>query len=252
MTQRSGSRRFFAAALLTALASLAATGPARAGLLYSGSSGNLSASALFQLSGTTLTVTLTNTSTHDVQVPTDVLTGLFFNTTHTLTPSSASLNGSTVFYGSLTNVGDGWGYGTGLNAQGKNSAISATGAVNGLGMSNFSGTTTNLDGLAYGILSAGDNSATGNGGVTGHGPLIKNSVKFTLTVGPGFTLDELGQSVVFQYGTGLSDTHYTSGPPTVVPDIVVVPAPPSAVLFAVGASLSGLAGWSRRRRLRAA
>jgi hypothetical protein len=248
MTQACGSRRFFTAALLTALASLAAAGPARAGLLFSGSSGSLSASAQFDLSGNTLTVTLTNTSKADVLVPTDVLTGVFFNTTHTLTPVSASLNGSTVFYGSLTNVGDGWGYGTGLNAQGENSAISATGAVAGLGMSNFSGTHTNLDGLAYGILSAGDNPATGNGGVTGHGPLIKNSVKFTLTVGSGFTLDELGQSVVFQYGTMLTDTHFGSGPPLVL----VTPAPPSAVLFAVGASLSGLAGWWRRRRLRAA
>jgi hypothetical protein len=249
MTPPFGRRRFITAALLTALASLAATGPARAGLLYSGSSGNLSASALFDLSGNTLTVTLTNTSKADVLVPTDVLTGVFFNTTHTLTPVSASLDGSSVFYGSITNVGDGWGYASGVSAQGKNSAISASGAVMGLGHSNFSlPNSVQLQGLDYGILSAGDNSTTGNGGVTGHGPLIKNSVKFTLTVGSGFTLDELGQSVVFQYGTGLSDTHFGSG----TPQVIVTPAPPSAVLFVVGASLSGLSGWSRRRRLRAA
>ena len=160
--------------------------------------------------GNTLTVTLTNTSSADVLVPTDVLTGVFFNTSHTLTPVSANLHGSTVYYASLANVGDGWGYGSGVSAQGMNSAISATGAVNGLGMSNFSSQHNALDGLPYGILSAGDNPSTGNTGVKGKGPLIKNSVQFVLTVAPGFSLSELGNSVVFQYGTALTDTHFSS------------------------------------------
>src|SRR5215831_19077096 len=98
-------------------------------------SGTHAASALFSLTGTTLDVTLTNTSAFDVLEPTDVLTGLFFDTSsatgHTLTPVSASLNGSTAFYASLSNVGDGWGYASGVSANGKNSAISGTGAVNG-------------------------------------------------------------------------------------------------------------------------
>jgi hypothetical protein len=181
----------------------------------------------------------------DVLVPTDVLTGVFFNTTHKLTPVSANLHGSTVYYGSLTNVGDGWGYGSGLSAQGKNSAISATGAVNGLGMSNFSSSSNALDGLPYGILSAGDKSNTGNSGVTGHGPLIKNSVQFVLTAAAGFTLSELGNSVVFQYGTALTDNHYSSssGGPLVIP----VPVPPSAALFAIGSCVLGLVGWLRWR-----
>ena len=158
---------------LAGLALLSLVLPSRAGPVFSGSSGDLSASASFDLSGNTLTVILTNTSSADVLVPADVLTGIFFDTTHTLTPVSASLNGSTVFYGSLTNVGDGWGYASGVSAQGENNAISATGAVNGLGHSNFSAADNSLGGDDYGILSAGDNSATGNTGVTGKGPLIQ-------------------------------------------------------------------------------
>jgi hypothetical protein len=228
---------------------LAWAAPSRADLIFSGSSGSQSASAQFDLTGNTLTVTLTNTSLADTLVPTDVLTGLFFNTTHALTPVSASLGGSRVFYGTLTNVGDGWGYGTSLSADGKNSAISATGAVPGLGMSNFSAASNALDGLPYGILTAGDNPATGNGGVTGHGPLIKNSVTFTLTAPAGFSLSELGNSVVFQYGTSLSETSFPSGPGG--PFVVSVPVPPGAVLLAVGSCLFGFANRLPRRKIAA-
>jgi hypothetical protein len=213
--------------------------PVHADSLYTGSSGTLNASANFNLTGNTLTVTLTNTSSADVLVPTDVLTGLFFNTTHALTPVSASLNGSTVYYGTLTNVGDGWGYASGVSAQGKNSAISATGAVSGLGHSNFSGANNMLDGLDYGLLSAGDDSSTGNSGVTGHGPLIKDSAQFTLTAASGFSLDELGSTVVFQYGTSLSDTNFTGS-------MSPVPEPTSLVLLGIGAA--GLVVGSRWRR----
>jgi hypothetical protein len=217
--------------------------PVRADLYYSGSSGTQSASAQFNLTGNTLTVRLTNTSSADVLVPTDVLTAVCFNTTHTLTPVSASLGGSTVYYGTLTNVGNGWGYGSGLSAHGENSAISATGAFTGLGHSNFSGASNALDGLPYGILSAGDNPATGNTGVTGSGPLIKNSVTFVLTAATGFTLSELGNSVVFQYGTMSTDTSLTSGGPLVLQ----VPVPASAVLLLAGGCPLAFGNWLRRR-----
>lgn len=218
---------------------LAATGIASANAItYVGSSGNLSAQAVFSLTGNDLTVTLTNTSTADVLLPTDVLTGVFFNLTAGLTPVSASDPGSTPYYGPLTNVGDGWGFATGVNANGKNSAISATGAVSGLGQSNFSSNHTNLDGLAYGLLSAGDNSSTGNGGVLGHGPLIKDSAQFVLTAPEGFNLSELGNTVVFQYGTSLDETHYNGNLQT---------TPEPATLAMLGSGAIGLAAVLRRK-----
>jgi hypothetical protein len=64
---------------------------ARADVTYVGVNGSLAASATFSLSGITLTVTLTNTSTSDVLVPTDVLTSAWFDSAKTLTPVSVSL-----------------------------------------------------------------------------------------------------------------------------------------------------------------
>lgn len=212
---------FFSGAMLFISASSSAVASFES---FSGSSGDLSAQVDFSLSGSTLTVTLINSSSSDVLVPTDILTGVFFDSADTLTPVSASLDGSTVYYGTITpgsssEVGNGWGYASGVSAHGENSAISAMGAVTGLGHSNFGNQSTPLQGVDYGILSAGDNSATGNGGVTGHGPLIKDQVQFILTAPSGFTLSDLGDSVVFQYGTALTDTSLAgSAQVTAVPE----------------------------------
>ena len=46
---------------------------------FSASSGDLSASVTFEFDGTSLVVTLINTSAADVLVPVDVLTGVFFD-----------------------------------------------------------------------------------------------------------------------------------------------------------------------------
>ncbi|HVP53474.1 MAG TPA: PEP-CTERM sorting domain-containing protein [Candidatus Eisenbacteria bacterium] len=215
---------------------------AASAITYTGSSGNLSASVTFSLTGNTLHVTLTNTSPSDVKVPQDVLTAVFFNTTHLLTPVSASLNGSTVFYGSLTSVGDGWGYYSNLGGggHGKNDGITAVGLGIGDGHSNFSGTHHSLGGLDYGLLSAGDDSATGNTGVKGKGPLIKDSIEFTLTAPHGFKLRELGNTVVFQYGSTLSDSHFRGNlEPATVPE--------PGTLLIVGSGMLCIAGVLRRK-----
>src|SRR5207302_8595606 len=97
----------------------------------------------------------------------------------------------------------------------------------------------NLGGIDYGIASAGDNPLTGNGGITGHGPLIKDSIVFTLTAAQGFVLTELGDSVVFQYGTTLTETHVTGLPP--ITGNVLPPAVPEPSSIAIAATAIALA-----------
>ena len=106
-----------------------------------------------------------------------------------------------------TNVGGEWVY----NASGISSA-----GFGLFGPANFNGPDldppTAANGLNYGITSAGDNPATGNQAVTGGVPLIKNSVVFTLNVdesGGEFFLNNI-IGVTFQYGTALTEPHFTT------------------------------------------
>jgi len=223
---------------------------------FDGSSGSLSAEAVFSLSGSTLTVTLTNTGTADVMAPGDVLVAVLFNTStaagHGLTAVSASLNGSSVFYSSIVNnVGEGWQYKSPLSppAHGENSGISASGlggTFDSGGPFFYSPGQPPLNGVNYGILSAGDDTATGNGGITGGGPLIKDSLQFTLTAGANFSLDDLGDTVVFQYGTMLTEPSFPSRPHT-------PSAAPEPMSLLVWSTLLGTFGvsyafWRNRQR----
>lgn len=190
-----------------------------AAVTFTGSAGSRAASATFDTSGTNLLVTLTNTSSADVLVPTDVLTGVFFNLSGdpSLGRTSAVLaSGSTVFYDTQPAggvVGGEWAYNADVSSgslPGVNQGISASG-LGIFGPSNrFPGANLadneNVGGLDYGILSAGDNPATGNGGVTRSGGLIRNSVVFTLSGLPtGFNPLTSISNVFFQYGTNLSE-----------------------------------------------
>jgi hypothetical protein len=198
---------------------------------------NLDASVSFDVVGTNLVVTLTNTSLADVLAPGHVLTGVFFDLPDgvTLTPVSALLGtGSTVFFGpdGGGNVGGEWAYAalTGPLAP-ANAGISSTGLGlfgNGnLGGSNLQGPAS-LDGLQYGITSAVDNPSTGNAAVTGGNALIKNRVVFTLSgIDAGFVPGTIS-NVGFQYGTSLN----------------VIPAPAAALLGVIGLAL---VAWTRRR-----
>lgn len=251
---------------------------ANAAVMFTGTNGsNLTASITFTATNGLLTVLLTNSSLVDVLVPSNVLTAVFFNlgTTSGITAKDAVLNiGSSVIYGDATptnaggSVGSEWAYasaagGLAGGTRGTSGISSAGFGVFGAG--NFCGAGTldlacaDLDnpqavnGLNYGITSAGDNIATGNSGVTGN-PLIKNAVKFTMTTkdgaGNNITLTENQISnVTFQYGTALdepcvagtggSGTGNCTPPPP-------VPEPSTAMLLLLGSG--GLATFGYRRR----
>jgi len=210
------------------------------------------ASASFNLAGGNLTVVLTNISTADVLIPSQVLTALFFGVDGNilLTPVSATLSGgSTVFFDSAPAggiVGGEWAY--------KNSLVGAPGGLNEgissagfalFGGANFPGPGLDppaaVNGLNYGITSAGDNSGTGNAAVTGNDPLIQNQVTFVLS-GAGDSLTINGAA--FQYGTALSEPNIcVDCPQTTVPE-------PS---FLLSIPLIGVAMlWNRRRQQRRA
>ena len=210
-------RRYFYA--LICLVSIAAAPASASSITFNGSSGSLSASVTFSTSGANLLMTFTNTSTNDVLVPSDVLTAFFFNSTGialSLTPATGSVvlnTGSTVLFGGSDPggvVGGEWDYRSGISGgapAGANYGVSSVG-LNIFGNASFPGSNlqgpVSVDGLQYGLTSAGDNPATGNTPVTGTNALIKNSVVITLPGIPaGYDPSAHITNVWFQYGTAL-------------------------------------------------
>jgi hypothetical protein len=223
---------------------------------FSGSSGSLSASAKFALVDGNLQITLTNTSSADVMVPTDVLTAVFFNLVPqaTLTRISAVLaDGSTVLFGSADAggvVGGEWAYKSGLSGAPGNAGLGVSSS--GLDLfgphdvfpgSNLQGPDS-PDGIQYGITSAGDISTTGNSAVTGSNALIKNSVVFTFGVPSDFDPTTSITGVQFQYGTCLGEVPPIPG--TIPPS--GDPSTPEPATFVIWSLLfgSGFLVWRRR------
>jgi hypothetical protein len=240
-------------AIILGLVLLGLASRAGADITYLGAGGSLTATVAFAQSGTDLIITLSNTTLADVQAQEDVLTAVFFTLAGNpvLTKTSAVVPaGSTVYFG-ITDpggvVGGEWAYNPAL----KKAPFDAQLGIGSAGFSanaEFDGTMmfpgNNLDGnagpdgISYGILSAGDNTTTGNSAVTGGNPLIKNSVVFTMGLPTNYVLTASSISdVSFQYGTALNEPNDPGA---------LIPEPSSIALAAAGIGLLGLFG--RRRR----
>ncbi len=256
------TKNFNRALLVGTIATVGIVGNASANAIFSFTTGTRAASADFSIVGGDLQVVLTNTSSFDVLVPTDVLTALYFdlNGVGGLTPLSATTGGS-AFYGAIVNnVGEGWQYGSGKGSLtgGGTEGISATGlGVFGSDPWFFLPANPPLNGIDYGLLSAGDNTGTGNGGITSGGPLIKDSITFVLDGLPGgFTDAQLVSAlnhVQFQYGTALTEPSFpgsssgSSGSSS--GSSGSVPEPNSGPLALLGLGILGLLMWGRSRSM---
>jgi len=213
-------------------------GPAKSlPITFSQVIGDFSAEVIFQINGDgDLEVILTNTSTADVLVPVDVLTGVLFDIAGDpiLTRLSALLHDGSVvlfaendFEAALDEiVGGEWAYTTGLDATPFSSATQGIGSA-GMGLfgdpDTFPGPDLqpppNVDGLQYGLTSAGDDPDTGNTPVTaaGQNNLIQNSVIFTLGLLPdGFDPFTDISNPYFLYGTSLGESPTVPEPSTLL------------------------------------
>ena len=247
----------------TLVAAMAATSlDAAAGIVFGSSSGSRAATAGFDVVGGGLEVVLSNTSLADTLVPSDVLTGVFFDITGNpaLTRISAitggpTYRGTTFISGAGAAVGGEWAYRNSLSQYAADSGISSSGLglfgpANIFPGANLSGPASPA-GTSYGLASAADIQSTGNGGVLGN-ELTKNSVTFLLGGLPAhFSLSNIG-NVTFQYGTSLSEPHMAWNSMSLVdaaraPNAVVNAVAEPATLGLAGVGLMALLAGRRRR-----
>ncbi len=207
--------------LLSLVLVLAWLSAARAAdVTFSGSLDTRTAQATFHASGTSLVITLSNTSVQDVTCPDGILTAVMFDMAGRphLSPVSVVLaSGSSVLFGSSGPggvVGGEWCYKEGPDPWKvpQRYVVGAAELSGQLKKPNFPGSNlyggTDVGGIDYGLTSAGDNPTTGSGSVSGSLPLIKHAVVITLSGLPsGFNPAASISNVCFQYNKDGDDPY---------------------------------------------
>lgn len=225
----------------------------------------LSASAMFEITGSTLKITLRNagdTSGANKDLAANTLTGVFFSlpTGISLTPVSATIAKGALLQAdkcdigpcssNTTNVGGEFMYNTGSWAGHAGShGIASSGYVGG--KPNFNGpdldSPLSPDGINFGIVApiTASNPFIAENGNMRDNPLIEEQVVFTMTIAGGSLLESQISNVSFQYGTDLSEPKLPPGfkPPPPIPE-------PATLLLLGPAGAAVL--WQRRRRAKSA
>ena len=215
---------------IAVVGSLLTAGSAKAIFFQATNGGGLGASANFTIDGGNLILQLTNTGTADVNVPSEVLTGVFFDIAGNPTLSSISAvlgPGSSVVLDPQGQpaggvVGGEWAYAKFLAST---NPFNATQGVSSVGLDLFGIATfpgANLagpangavNGIQYGIVPTAYSSVGDNGGISGSGGLIKNSVVFNLGAFGG-ALTGIS-NVGFQYGSSFGENHVPDGGTTLM------------------------------------
>lgn len=224
----------------------------------------VSASAVFDIVGNYLTITLANTSPENSGKDVDgsTLTGVFWNFSGnpTLVPISATVAAGSIIgtcslttnCASVVDVGGEFGYQATALPGGADRGISSsgyltTGLTKNIGNFNTGAAGINLDGneslngINFGIISTAE-GYNPNGGMV-EVPVVKGAVTFVLTGVSGLTNDSIS-NVSFQYGTSLDALNIpgntekgTDGEGSKVPE------PATVALFGLG-----LLGFAAARR----
>ena len=189
---------------------------AKAGFWTFSDADGRSATADFSVSGTTLTITLSNTASAAINDPSHVLTALFFNYANPVTITTAGATAlSTGGSANYTNpqytgdVGGEWafksnvnGFNFGLSSTGLGPAPNDFGSGDRINSNNLTGPAS-PDGVQWGIVNSGYVDGSGNGGINSEA-LSRGTVTFTFTVPTDFNPDDI-TSTFFLYGTAYGE-----------------------------------------------
>ena len=202
-----------------------------------------------------LTIVLTNTSTFDYNsssghkaVPSDVLTGIFFDYKGGFGPSLAFTTATTptITLGSnpsnlkLSSTPGGWDF-----KQGSLSGVTQHYGLGTAGMGIFAGGTSSGgtgNPTNFGIMNSLYSTGDGNPAVNGT-PYAKDSITFKLAVSAAAFDPNLISNVRFQYGTQLTEGDFGGGGG----HLQIVPAPAGLILLASGLPVLGLCRLIRRK-----